>query len=149
MLAALIRDNTVVEIRTINESDLETYNTSYQNVIVIDDLNPKPNVGWKLEGNTLTANGVDPYANELRITKLAFRNRLTTAELFNLYTQLNTNVMLRIIQDNLNVATFVDLSRPDTIAAVQYLVSLGILTSDRAVTVLTTLPTDIERYRPA
>ena len=50
-------------------------------------------------------------------------------------------------KNNLSVATFIDLQRPDTIAAVNCLATAGIITLDRATEILTTPPTEVELYR--
>lgn len=75
-------------------------------------------------------------AADLRITKLAFRNRFTAAEKTALYTAAKTNVDIQIYLDDVNAATFIDLQRPDTRAAVHGLESLGLLAAGRALQVL-------------
>ena len=71
-----------------------------------------------------------------RITKLAFRNRFTPAEKVALYNAAKTSVDIQIYLDDVNSATFIDLQRTDTRAAVQGLESLGLLAAGRALQIL-------------
>lgn len=82
-----------------------------------------------------------------RITKLAFRNRFTTAEKVALEIAGLDNpsapmparaqaAALRANQADLSAATFVDLQRPDTRAGVQMLEAAGLLASGRALEIL-------------
>lgn len=78
------------------------------------------------------------------ITKLAFRNRFTIAEKTALYEAAKTEVEVQIYLDDIQAATYIDLSRPDTIAGVQQLEALGVLAEGRAAEILTTLPSATE-----
>ena len=90
------------------------------------------------------ANYVEPpaYAPEpinygTRVTRLAFRNRFTGTEKVNLYTAATSNAALRVYLDDLAAATFVDLTRADTIASVNALATAGVITGARATAILT------------
>jgi hypothetical protein len=91
-----------------------------------------------------------------RITKLAFRNRFTTAEKVALeiaalddptapMQQRAQAAALRANQADLAAATFVDLDRPDTRAGVQMLEAAGLLAEGRTLVILDTPVTAEER----
>jgi hypothetical protein len=145
---ALLKENVVVKIEDLSsEEEVFEASKTYQLVVNID--NQTVEVGFNLDGNSFTPyEGYVAPAPTMIITKLAFRQRLTVSELLALYNATATNVMLRIIQDNLSVATYVDLSRTDTQSAVMYLVSQGLLTLERATEILTTPAQDKEKYKP-
>ncbi len=108
-------------------------------------------IGWTWTGTEL----VPPVQEEVPpvepppttiITKLAFRNRFTQAEKVALYTAAETNVPIRVYLDDVNAATFIDLSRPDTSIGVQQLESAGLLAPGRANEILTAPVQEIEKY---
>jgi phosphoglycerate-specific signal transduction histidine kinase len=81
------------------------------------------------------------------ITKLAFRNRFTNAEKLALYTAAESNVQLKVFLDDLAAATFVDLTRPDTIAGINFLETVSLLAEGRAVKILdSTNIAEIEKW---
>lgn len=93
-----------------------------------------------------------------KVTVLAFRNRFTQAEkiAIDLASIDNPNgtsqqrqlaAMLRVMNADIAVATFIDLSRADTRAGVQALETYGIIGAGRASTILDTTPTAIELYK--
>ena len=140
MIYAIINSNVVESIVTNPAPDVFRNN---QIVIDITDIYPVPEVGWTFTGNKLAGPVATP---NWKITKLALRNRFTLAEMAGFYTAAANNVLFKILLDNLSVATFVDLTRPDTIQAMYALVSAGVLTSDRASAVLTVIPQAIELW---
>lgn len=73
-----------------------------------------------------------------RITKLAFRNRFTSAEKNALYTAAKTSVDVQIYLDDVNAATYIDLQRADTRANVQSLETAGLIAAGRAAIILDT-----------
>ena len=91
-----------------------------------------------------------------QITRLAFRNRFTTAEKVALEIAGLDNpaasmperaqaAALRANQADLAAATFVDLTRPDTRAGVQMLEAAGLLSPGRALEILDAPVTPLER----
>ena len=145
MLCALVQNNVVVSIVTIPDDGGISYaqtSQGYQAAIDITATLPQPQVGWTFDGANLISNGT----NTTKITKLAFRERFTIAEMTGIYATMPTNFTLQAMIANQQVATFVDLSRSDTIAGVGYLVSIGLITQDRATAILTTPPTAVEVY---
>lgn len=68
-----------------------------------------------------------------RISKVAFRNRFTLAEKVDIYTAAKTDPMVQIMMDDIAaVTTGVDLDFPSLVDGLGYLVSIGILTTERA-----------------
>ncbi len=144
MLIALVKDNVVVEVKEMTEEEILAVSSQYTACIDTENMDPIPSVGWHLEGNAL----VDPDNTlpSMRITKLALRQRLTITELSNIYAAMDTYPILRILMDNVQASTYVDLSRADTIAGIGVLVAYGLITSERATAILTTVPTALEKY---
>lgn len=92
-----------------------------------------------------------------KITKLAFRNRFTTAEKVTIemagiddpaktIQERTLAANLRVSQSDLQAASFIDLDRPDTRAGVQMLETFGIIGVGRALIILDTPVTEAERY---
>ena len=100
----------------------------------------------------IAANNVTPSRH---ITVLAFRNRFTTAEKIAIdlasldnptasSEQRQFSAMVRVFIKDLDVATFVDLDRNDTVVGVNTLETYGVIGSGRANTILTAPVTPIE-----
>ena len=99
-----------------------------------------------------------PYSGSWLITKLAFRNRFTQAEKVAVEIAALDNpaapmqqraqaAALRASQQDVAVATFIDLRRADTRAGVQSLEAAGLLAAGRAAAILDTPPVDAELHR--
>lgn len=88
----------------------------------------------------------DPNPQLPYITRLAFRSRFTNAEKLALYTAAETNKQLQVFLDDLAAATYIDLTRPDTIAGITFLETAGLLAAGRASEILSTVILDIERW---
>lgn len=153
MVLALVRDNVIVQLRLVDPEteDLGLINRNFQSTIDVTDWNPQPRIGWTLDerGNIIdpnTAVQVD-FTKPVKITRLAFRNRFTAQEKGAIYTAAQSSLPLKIYLDDLALASFVDLSRADTIAGVNTLAYAGILTTERAHEILTTPPSLTEMYR--
>lgn len=146
MLLAIVNNNVVTSIVSIADESLYTeYAKNAQAAIDIESSSPQPQVGWTFDGSIL----IPPpgYASPIQlITKLAFRQRFTFPELIAIETATGSSAALRVLKDNLNVATYIDLSRPDTAAAVGILVASGLITAERAAIILITPPTSSELY---
>lgn len=145
MTVALVNDWIVAEIVNIDESQYQQYAVNCQVAIDVTSQSPQPEVGWSFDGANL--NPPANYAPSMKITKLAFRERFQMSELVAILTAAATNPVLAVMQENISVATYVDLNRSDTQAGVEYLVSLGILTQARATAILTTTPAPAELYQ--
>ena len=98
-------------------------------------------------GEYVYQDGVLSVHPDTRITKLAFRNRFTSAEKVAIefaclddpaapMPQRLQSAALRANQADLAAAAFVDLSRPDTRTGVQMLETAGLLAEGRALEIL-------------
>ena len=145
MLCALVDDNVVVKIEDLDDINYKIAAHLYQAAIDISEMEPQPQVGWTFDGANLVSNGL----SSMIITKLAMLQRFTVPERIAILTYVNSNPasVPAILMQNIMVATFVDLTRPDTQAGINYLVSFGLITSGRATAILTTPPTAIEIYK--
>ena len=146
---AIVNDFMVTQILTVDDSQYQQYANSCQVAIDITNITPQPQVGWSFDGTNL--NPPSGYTQSMQITKLAFRERFTTAELLGILSAASGSTteafMLQLMMQNQSLATFIDLSRSDTIAGVEYLVSQGLITQNRANQILTTTPSPIEIYK--
>ena len=84
---------------------------------------------------------------DMRITKLAFKQRFTQAERIAIREAAQTVPEVYDFEDLVNSASFIDLARPDTIAAVHYIEAGGLIAEGRAVEILSPPVTEIEQYR--
>lgn len=122
--------------------------TDYPDAIDVTDLSPRPAPGWTFDGDEF-APPADPPAPfyGTRVTKLAFCQRLTdpvlvAIEIASIHNpaaspaQQQLAAQLRVMQANVQVATFIDLARQDTRAGVQALEAAGLLPVGGAATVL-------------
>lgn len=91
------------------------------------------------------------------LSKLAFRRLFTIEERINL-DNISASIPLdnaeleaslttqqkgtvRVLQNDMNIATYIDLDNPDTISGVSYLESIGLLAAGRAAEILSTVVT--------
>ena len=147
MILAIVNNDIVQAIVTItDDSQYNNYAQNSQAAIDITNMLPQPGVGWLFTGNGLTppADSQTPT----KITKLAMLQRFTVPERLAILTYVNANPasVPAVLMQNIIVATYVDLGRADTQAGISYLVSFGLITSDRANAILTTPPTASELY---
>jgi len=75
--------------------------------------------------------------DRLKLTRLQFLQRFTFNELVAIETASETNAGLRVLQRQQNAAEYIDVQDQATIDGVQYLVSLNLLTIERAAIILT------------
>ena len=147
MLIAVVNNNKVQAVCDIQPQDYGLY-TNCQAAIDVTDIVPRPQVGWLFNGSTLYPD-ISSIPNT-RITKLAFRQRFTVTEMTGLiaasFAQTPQGYFLQYLMGNLQVATYIDLARSDTQAAIQALVGMGLLTQNRAIQILTATPTSTELY---
>jgi hypothetical protein len=95
--------------------------------VVEDDADVSPGDAFDEEHSTFT-----PVRRELVISRLDFRNRFSMNEKLAIYTIGETNVAAKVWLDDLAAAGYVSLEDERTIAGVNWLVSAGILTQQRA-----------------
>lgn len=82
-----------------------------------------------------------------KITRLAMRDRFTDDEKRIIYETAKQNVDIQIYLDDINSATYIDLSRTDVIGGVTQLEQYGLLGTGRADEILTTPVTEVEQYK--
>lgn len=146
MILALIDGDKIIQIREAEtEEQVTAYMRKWPVVVHIEDMSPMPTVGWLYRDGLL----VDPLARpqSRKITKLGLRQRLTFPELIALTTAAQTSVPLQVLMANFQVATYIDLSRADTIGGMNMLVSMGLLTPERAYEILNNPIAEEERYK--
>ena len=77
------------------------------------------------------------------ITRLALRNRFTFAEKVAIETAAESDPVIRVLLKDLEVASYIDLSRYDSLAAMQVLESKGILVAGRGAEIMNPETIDI------
>lgn len=144
MLVALVQNNLVVGVGDFDETTLQVIGNQFQEIIEITNLIPMPGIGWGFDGQNIIGTTVSQ-----KITKLAMNQRFSIGEMLGLLTYVGANPssIVAVLLNRLSLATFIDLSRPDTQAGIGVLVSYGLLTSARATIILTTVPNPTEIYQ--
>lgn len=145
MLYAVVKDNVVTDVDTFTDEQVQVLARTAQVVIDVSEMLDKPELGWIFDGSKIVAPA--DFHPTRRITKLGLRRRLTFTELCALEAASATDVRVAALKGNLNVATYVDLNRVDTVAAMGLLQSLTLLTPERAAEILNAPIQDDERYK--
>lgn len=142
-LYALISGNNSVTglIQAEDDSHVGLFASIYSQVIDVSDVQPTPQIGWSFDGTNIVGTSASK-----RITILAMRQRFTVSEMLAIMTAAETTQIVRYLMKNLELATFVDLSRSDTQAGIGVLVSYGLITQERANIILTAPPALHEVY---
>jgi hypothetical protein len=141
---ALIQDNKVVNTVVSDENCIHELGPDY---IVIDDITPQPSIGWSYENGVFTAPPPTPPPPppppQTVFTKYQFRSRFTLAELVATDNFASSSTLtdvqkatLNTITKNFDVADSIDVTNSATIQGVEYLVTAGLLTQDRATEIL-------------
>lgn len=106
--------------------------------IDIDGLDPQPCAGWTYEdGSFVAPKPPAPIKLPMVITKLAFRFRLTDAEYVGILQMAKNEIAVAAWVETFNMVSQVNLEDARTIAGVQQLVDLDLLTEERADEILT------------
>lgn len=148
MKYAILHNNMIADIKELTDEEVQSfvYTADVQQIVDITNDNPQPLIGWVFTGNSFRPPSGSLAKRNMKITKLAYRQRFTTAEMVDFYTKKATNPVLQLLSDNLNVASFIDLDRGDTVSGTMYLVQLNVITMERAQQILTAEPTALEIY---
>ena len=139
---AIINDNTVGTVVNADEKTIV-----HNNMIRIDQLDPVPGIGWSYENGVFTAPAPlpppPPPPPQTVFTKYQFRSRFTLAELVAIDNFASSTTLsdvhkatLNTITKNFDVADSIDITNSATIQGVEYLVTAGLLTQDRATEIL-------------
>jgi hypothetical protein len=147
MICAIVDNDLVEQVRDVSQEEFDQGIANlHQAVINIEGLTPEPEVGWELVDGILKCK-----TSSTKISKLSLRQRFTFNELVAIKTAAMGNdsvaAMVSVLLDNLSVATYIDLSLPALQQGIGLLVSLGLLTSERANTIINTPPTYEELYK--
>lgn len=84
-----------------------------------------------------TSGTVAGHQASTKITKLAFKNRMTSVERIAIRAAAESDPVIYDFMDLVSDATFIDLARPDTQIGVNYLETQGHLAAGRANEILT------------
>lgn len=148
---AIVVDNRIDNLILGNPAD-------FPDALDVTDMVPQPGIGWvrAAPGEPFQPPAAVPVVEDRRVTRLAFRNRFTQAELVAMEmaaldnpagtsSQRQAAAGLRVMLANVDAATFIDLSRADTRAGVQQLEAAGIIGAGRAAAILDGPITEVER----
>lgn len=135
---ALMNGNIVVNM-IVAEDDYHV-----ENSIEITDATGHPNQSWSYENGVFTAPPPPPPPPPQTVfTKYQFRSRFTLAELVAIDNFASSSTLtdvqkatLNTITKNFDVAESIDITNSATIQGVEYLVTAGLLTQDRATEIL-------------
>ena len=138
---ALMNGNLVVNM-IVAEDDYHV-----ENSIEITDATGHPNQSWSYENGVFTAPPPTPPPPppppQTVFTKYQFRSRFTLAELVATDNFASSSTLtdiqkatLNTITKNFDAADSIDITNSATIQGVEYLVSAGLLTQDRATEIL-------------
>lgn len=145
MRVHIIRDGRVEN--TVIADSVEQAQAAFKDATVIEAKKGGP--GWVYSDGDVFEPAPDPLLTT-KITRLAFRRRLTVAEraAIEIASRGNnpSNAELKVYMDDVMASTFVDLSRPETIAGVQALEAAGVLAPGRANQILTAPVQPIEAF---
>ena len=90
---------------------------------------------------------ITPPAESMKITRLSFKQRFTTDERMAIRAAASANPLVYDFQDLVDSATYIDLERQDTIAAVNALEQLGLIGAGRAIVILSPPINEDEKWR--
>jgi len=135
---ATIENNTVTGIIYVTADN-------WSNGIDITDLDKQPEIGWTYDEKT---GFTEPKSTSHIITNLAFARRFSFQERIKIERasqhdptaddeQRDKAAALRVIQERSRKALFVDLNDPETQSGVMYMEQEGLLTTERAIEILT------------
>lgn len=124
--------------------------------IDVTNMSPRPAPGWSYVDGVFAPPAPTEETAERHITRLAFRQRFTQAELVAIemaclddptasMANRQTAASIRVMQRQVAEASYIDLNRTDTRAGVQQLEMVGLLGTGRALEILDAEIQDIER----
>lgn len=152
MKYALVR-NAIVEqiLEDLTNEQIVEHSAYYENIVDVTNDAITPEVGWTFNGSVLVPPLGVVAKPSMKITRLAFLSRFTDAEVAAIETFAFQNnpysAALRGALRKQSVSSYMDLERVDTIVGVSNLVALGLITQQRATAILTTPPTELEKYK--
>lgn len=154
MRYALIENNKVKNVILADEEFISNMTETYQHIEDLDNhpLGDRISAGWGWDPSGFTEPPAPPEPPvERKVTRLAFLNRFTDAEAIALdLASIGTTIeaaSIRRYMQKVNAATFIDLTRDDTITGVRQLETVGLIGTGRADQILLDPITEIERAK--
>ena len=120
--------NGVVENVIVGEPE------DFPDLVDVTDTSPKPGPGWLYDGSVFSK-PPDPDLGTI-ITRFAFRQRFTFAERVAIRSAADSDTEVMVWLEDLQTASFIDLTRTEAQQGAQMLESKGLITSGRASEVL-------------
>jgi hypothetical protein len=124
-------------VYTVVESDEAP---EFDDGTVVQVVGAAVSAGWKWDGSAFT-----PPPSNRRITRLAFRRRLTDAEKVAIYTASASSAAIRIYLDDLTAADYIDLDDSAVLVGLQALETAGLLAAGRASAIVSAVVAERER----
>ena len=131
MKYALIKSGFVVNIIECDAEFATQISPDFDAVVGNDSVG----IGWAWNGSAFTAPVQPPSPGVRVITKLAYMNRFTAAELAAIYTTARTVVQIEIWLEKFKLAQEINLDDPDTVAGLQAMEAGGLIGAGRALAI--------------
>lgn len=132
----LVKNNVVKNIIEANSSYISTLTGYDHKILVTGDLvNVCINWTYNPINNEFTA-PADAVLPVTRFSKLQFQLKFTFEELIAIEAAAITNPAIRVLQNQQSIAEYIDTLDTNTQAGIMYLVSVGLLTQERGLQIL-------------
>lgn len=82
-----------------------------------------------------------------KITKLGFRNRFSFSEKIAIEDAAKTDTSVAVVLKDLDSASYIDITRPDTVLGMRLLVQRGLISEERYSIILSPPVTSEEQYK--
>lgn len=131
----------VGKVQIESDAQFEALSRVFPLIVDVTDYVPTPDIGWSFDGQKIVG-----ISQSMKITRLAMRQRFTIEEMLGIMNASSSDLVVKYLMDNLSVATFIDLSSPETQIGLQSLVEKNLLSQERAERILATPPSIYEQY---
>lgn len=113
---------------------------------IIDVTEVTAELGWLYSDGGFSEPTPSAQAQNMKMTKLGFKQRFTQPERIAIRQAAASNPVVFDFQDLLDSATYIDISRQDTIDAINQLEQFGLIGEGRAEEILSPPVLEIEQY---
>lgn len=113
---------------------------------IIDVTDDAVELGWLYVDGDFSEPVIYPQPQNMKMTKLGFKHRFTQPERIAIRQAASSNPVVFDFQDLLDSATYIDISRQDTIDAINQLEQFGLIGEGRAAEILSPPVLEIEQY---